>query len=253
MVTRKSFFIRAEGPDQQAVKQAFRWLVTNATDRAFLAVMGYDNLRGVIRDIFGDRTVETFIKEGRLRVDGIEIYLVTQRKMIDNGEGAPLVVFYPTTKFLDQIDSISNVPAMLVVPWLMKAIEPWIKTWSATELGTQESREEPELIKNKVVVEALKSLTALVNVSTGITHPSDREAAIQLFTILRDAGEFFNPENVKAWLIRYGGWKAQQAQEVAELAQKILDRRRLRKGRRILKENILEILREKAERTESEN
>ena len=248
MTTRKSFFIKTEGPDQQAVKQAFQWLVTKARERAFLAVMSYGNLRGVISDVLGDRTVKTLIKEGRLRVGGIEISLVTQRKTIYNGQGVPLVVFYPTTKFLDQMDSIPNVSAMLVVPWRIEAVEPWIRTWGAIELGTQESVEEPELVKNKVVVEALKSLTAVVNVSTGITHPSDREAAVQLFTILRDAGELFNPEDVKAWLIRYGGWKAPQAQEVAELAQKILDGRRLRKGRRAWRENILEIWREEAAR-----
>ncbi|MGB9022632.1 MAG: hypothetical protein WCC94_04260 [Candidatus Bathyarchaeia archaeon] len=38
------------------------------------------------------------------------------------------------------------------------------------------------------------------------------------------------PEEVKAWLIGKGGWKAAHAQDVADIARKVLEGRRLRIG-----------------------
>ena len=85
-----------------------------------------------------------------------------------------------------------------------------------------------------------------MNVSTGITHPSDRKLAIQIFEILRDGGEEFSPDEVKAWLIAEGGWKASDAQKVAEVAERVLNRKRLRKGPPIYEKDILRKWRESA-------
>jgi len=248
MSDRESYFIHSEGPNVQSAKKAFLWFLKYPSDRGFLAVMGYGNLRGVISDILGDRAIKSLMKTGSLRLDGKEILLVTERKFIYSGKNFPLTAFYPSSKFLDELDSIPNLSAMLVVPWIMKEVEPWVRTRNAQELEAEKA-EPAELIPNKIVVEALKSLTATVNVSTGVAHPRDREATIQTFMILRDAGEYFNPEDVKAWLIRNGKWKAPDAQEVAVLAQKVLEGRRLKKGSSRWRKDILEIWREEAKKS----
>ena len=246
MSKRESLFIYSEGPSSNSVKKAFEWLVKYPSEKGFLAVMGYGNLRGAISDVLGDKAVKTLIKKGSLVLSGKEILLITKRKPTYSGDNLPLVVFFPTSKFLDEMDSIPNVSAMLVVPWIMKEVEPWIRTWNATELGAKKKKVVPTLVKNKVVEQALKSLTACVNVSTGITHPRDKDRAVQTFIILRDGGEMFTPDEIKAWLIAKGGWKATDAQEVAEVAQKVLDRRRLRRGRPTWRKGILKIWRKEA-------
>jgi len=244
MTDRKSYFIRSSGPDEEAVKKASGWLIPKK--KVFLAVLGYGNLEGVISDIIGQHIVKRLKNDCKVLLLGTEVILVIERKLIYNAKDAPIVAIYPTSKFLDQLDSIPNVSEMLVVPWNFEEVEPWIRAWNATELGaTPQARPSP-LISNPVVQQALKSLTAVVNVSTGISHPRDRATAIQTFEILRDGGEMFTPEKVKAWLIAEGGWKATDAQEVAEVAQKVLEYRRLRKGRPVWKRNILEIWREEA-------
>ena len=248
MSKRELLFIYSEGASSNSVKKAFEWLVKYPSERGFIAVMGYGNLKGAISDVLGDKAVKTLIKTGSLVLFGKEILLVTERKPIYSGKNLPIVVFFPTSKFLDKMDSISDVSAMLVVPWNMKEVELWIRTWNATELGKQKQQKKP-LVSNKVVEQALRSLTSLVNVSTGIVHPRDRSRAIQTFEILRDAGEVFTPDEVKAWLIAEGGWKATHAQEVAEVAQKVLDRRRLRKGRPAWRKDILKIWREEASKS----
>ena len=248
MPARKSLFIKSQGPDKTSVKKAFSWLVQNSKPRGFIAIHGYGNLDGVIRNVIGDAATKALRSQGRLADSKTEILLVTQNKLIYDAQNSPLVAFFPSAKLLDQLDSIENVSAMLVVPYRLSEVEPWIRTWNATELGQAEKPEQP-LVSNKVVEEALKSLTGRVNVSTGIVHPSDRSAAIQMFEILRDAGETFTPEEVKAWLTAKGGWKATYAQEVADVARKILEGRKLKSEGQAWADNILDQWRESARST----
>jgi len=246
MPEKKSYFVRTEGPNYDAVEKAFRWLLENSKPKGFLAIALVGNLKGVIGDVLGERIVKALRKEGRVLISGIEIVLVTSKKIIYDGENAPLLAIYPRGKYLDELDSILNVSAMLVVPYIMKEIELWSKARNASELGVAQPPQELPLVSNKVVEAALRSLTARVNVSTGIAHPMDREATIQAFMILRDAGERFVPDEIKAWLVSKGGWRATDAQEVAEVAQKVLEGRRLKHGISTWAPNILEIWREEA-------
>jgi len=247
MTERKSYFIRSSGPSDEAVRKAFRWLIPKK--KVFLAVLGYGNLEGVVSDVIGQHIVKRLQKDSKVVLSGTEVVLVTERKLIYDAGSAPIVSIYPTSKFLDQLDSIRNVSEILVVPWNFEEVEPWIRTWNATELGAAPQVRPSPLVSNTVVQQALRSLTAIVNVSTGISHPRDRTTAIQTFEILRDAGETFTPGEVKAWLIAEGGWKATDAQEVAEVAQKVLEYRRLKKVGPVWRSNILEIWREEAKKS----
>jgi len=246
---RLSFYIHSEGASADSVRQALEWLISYPNkERGYIAVMSTKNLDGVISGVLEDlhpSIVKTLKTKGSVRLGGKDISLVTMRKPIQSGNGLPMVVFFPSRDFLDQIDDIPDIEAVLVVPWNMKEIELWIRTWNATELGKQEKQAEP-LIRNKVVEQALRYLTTRVNVSTGITHPLDSSLAIQIFETLRDAGEEFAPDEVKAWLIAEGGWKASDAQKVADLAKQVLNRKRLRKGPYNLEKDILRKWRESA-------
>jgi len=245
MIDRKSYFIRSSGPNLEAAKKALEWIVQKK--KVFLAVLGYSILGGMISDIFGENFIRNLKKYGRASLNDIEVTLVTQRKILYDGKNCSLITFYPNLKFLDELDSIPNISEMLVVPWSFEEVEPWIRTWNAIELDNPPHTRKAPLISNPVVRQALKSLTACINVSTGIAHPLDRDRAIQTFEILRDGEEVFNPADVKAYLIAECGWKATDAQEVAELVQKVLDRKKLRKMERpAWKKNILEIWRKKA-------
>jgi hypothetical protein len=247
---KKAYFINSEGPAVDSVKKAFGWLFSY--DSGYIAAAGNNNLNGVISDVIDQQAVKSLIATNSLRFSGKEFFLITERKPIYLGKGLPLLAFYPSAKFLDKLQSIPNISAMLVVPWTKQEIEPWIRTVNATELGAP-ARPVQELIPNKVVVQALKSLSMSVNKSTGIIHPSDKGTAIQTFTILRDAGEKFSPEDVKAWLIREGGWNATYAQDVADLAQKVLDYRKLQGGHPHWRPDILEIWRDDASKDKCVN
>ena len=155
MSEKNSYFIRTEGPDHDAVKKAFTWLLKNSKAKAFLAIAVIGNLTGVIGEVLGERIVKVLGKEGRVVISGIEIILVTKRKIIYDGENSPLLAFYPSSKYLDELDSIRNVSAMLVVPSAMKDIELWIEARNASELGVSQPPPKYPLVSNKVVEAAL--------------------------------------------------------------------------------------------------
>jgi len=60
------------------------------------------------------------------------------------------------------------------------------------------------------------------NRSTGMENPADRDTAAQSFVILKEGGETYSPDEIKAWLISRAGWRATHAHEVAEVAAEVL-------------------------------
>lgn len=73
----------------------------------------------------------------------------------------------------------------------------------------------------------MKSLTSRVNLGTGLAHPSGKPAAIWMFRLLKQAGEAYDPNETQAWAASHH-WRADHARELADIARKILDGRRVK-------------------------
>ena len=151
-------------------------------------------------------------------------------------------------KLLDKIDGLIGVTHVLVIPWIRQDITFWINTWSANELGSTISKSPKQPKLSPVVIEALKSLTSTVNLSTGIGHPSDKAATIDLFKHLKSAGEVFDPEEVRSWLVSQGNWYPEHADKVMEIAAAILKGRRFRGATKFWRDDIIEQWTEKAKK-----
>lgn len=249
MVTKacKRYYIHAEGSDEQAMGLAFAWLLETVKQSktamtALLAIPGKDNLRGVISKVIGDRAASRLASGKAVPIpqSSSDICLITQRTKLPSWRGGPVLVAYPTKQLLDMIDDMYGVTEILVVPWLLSEVQYWLNTWAPQELGSSVPTPRAPSIGNLVVVEALKTLTQTVNLSTGIADRSDRQAAIDLFQRLREAGEHFKPSEVRAWLVSQGGWSPQDADQVKSIAESILAGRHLRSGGRFWADNIVE-------------
>jgi hypothetical protein len=71
-----------------------------------------------------------------------------------------------------------------------------------------------------LVESALHLLTDEINLSTGLSHASDRNKAKELLTRLHDAGELLNVTSITVWA-REHGWLDADARDLGELAAKI--------------------------------
>lgn len=93
--------------------------------------------------------------------------------------------------------------------------------------------------------EALKSLNAMVNLSTGILHASDESAAKEYFKALYKEGEPLIGSEVTQWAIA-NGWQSKHAKKLGDLAQKIGSGGRVViKNKGMLKPNIIQILKDR--------
>lgn len=231
----RKLYISSYGPEEEPIKLGFFWLLDTAvrggSERAYLAVPTLQNLDGVISEAFGEDWVKSLKRDKRIAVTyggaSLNLDLLTERIDSDSIHKGPALVFYPNARLLEKMDDHYGITDVLVVPWIMKDIEEWILTWNAQELGKEDSQMSEPAFSDPVVEAALQSLTIRVNLSTGLGHPSDRDAAIWLFRNLKRANIRYNPIEIKGWLVRHG-WRAEHANEVKEVAEKIQNGKRLR-------------------------
>lgn len=247
---RSSIYIRFRpGEYRQAIIKGFAWLLELAKSdtsksSALLAVPAQFTLRGDISSVIGDKAVSSLTKGHAFTLNSfVKVSLLTERIALYSWNG-PILAIYPTKKLLDKIDSLTGVTDVLVIPWTLQEVQYWIDTWAATELGSAPEARKP--FSDPLVEAALDALTNRVNLSTGILHPLDRAAAIDLFRILRDNGIPYDPNEIRAWLVSQGGWKPSDADDVKRVAEAILARKALRGQRPAWSDNILEILRGRA-------
>jgi len=93
-----------------------------------------------------------------------------------------------------------------------------------------------------LVEKALKSITERTNLSTGLTHPNDMNAAKEMFKRLHEAGEILLAQEISAWA-QMNGWQEKDADELGALAQQIGMGKKVRiSDGPWWKEDILEIL-----------
>jgi len=243
--SRMLYFIRSSGADRNALKKAIGWLLEMG-DRGYLAVPSFRSLDGPISEELGKAAVFELKSKGASTIMGKQITMVTKTTMILDAKGAPLVAIYPYGHFLDSLDSIHNVSSMLVLPWSMQEIDTWTRSWGAKELGGKRVKAGADESGNKVAVEALKEICAKVNPSWGIENPTDRDAFVQAFALLKEAGEVVVPGDLKIWLVTKQGWRATQAEEVAELAAEVLLGRMVSQGKPIWPENQVDVWRQRS-------
>ncbi len=247
---RMLYFIRSSGPDKSSLKKALGWLLEMG-DRGYLAVPSFRSLDGLISEELGKATVYELKSKGTATIMGKQITMVTKATMILDAKGAPLVAVYPYGHFLDSLDSIHNISSMLVLPWSMQEIDTWTKAWGVKELGGKRIKAGTDEPSNRVAIEAMKDVCAKVNPSWGVENPADRDSFVQAFTLLKGAGEVFVPSDLKIWLVVKQGWRATQAEEVAEMAAEVLLGRMVSQGAPIWPEGQVEVWRRRGSNPQS--
>lgn len=240
---RNALYINSEGPNPKALEKGFTWLISTMRSKgkqeALLVVNGLGNLDGVVNDVLGSEVVKVLKKNKTIQFDGNgKIILATDRDFPHHFAG-PVLALYPTKELLDKIDALPSVEDIFVVPWIKVDIERWIGAWAPVEYESQEKMgKEHSPSFDPILTVALNDLSRSVNLSTGISHPSDRAKTIQLFQILVSNGVRYNPTEVRAWLVSQGGWKPKDANEVEEISRRCLEGKRYRTERKMWRDDI---------------
>lgn len=130
-----------------------------------------------------------------------------------------VIAYYADESLLDFVDGLHGIAGAVAVPWVPGEADGWAARWSALVHG-QEKQPPRVLIDDPVVVRALETLTTIINLSTGLGHPRDKQMANEILRILRAKGHADPSGAIKSWAIRHD-WSPTAASDLEALAKKI--------------------------------
>lgn len=149
---------------------------------------------------------------GRLSVE-------TMKTLRFSARNALVVVYYAEPKILDFVDGLASVAGVVAVPDIAGEADAWVARWGAIVHG-QAHQPPAVLIDDAVFVRALETLSSVINMTTGLGHPRDKDMANEILRILRAKGHADQSANIKSWAIRRG-WRPDAAADLETLSRKI--------------------------------
>lgn len=135
-----------------------------------------------------------------------------------------VIVYWADVSILDHVDGLTNLAGVIAVPEFPDDASQWEERWKPSVYGRPAKSAATTLISDPIVERALQTLTTLVNLSTGLGNPRDKQHAKNTLSILRAHNHQAGSEKIKSWAITHG-WRPKDAVELALLAEKILGQR----------------------------
>ncbi|MFT4176044.1 MAG: hypothetical protein QM627_05255 [Luteolibacter sp.] len=219
----KRIHIPNMGPDQanipKAIAVGIRECKSSTTDVLALITPVKDNFDSiVVGEFLGNDVSKRLMKGGHVPIQGQGISLSHHSvSTVQKGRTPKVgIAFYVSSSDIKKLDDL-QFDCLIFVPWLDKDGEQWARIWDAETHGGTTVGAAVNL--HTEVEKALSDLTACVNLSTGLGHPSDKEHAKRKFSQLRSAGITWDPSEIEKWAVR-NRWKVSDAQELATLSSK---------------------------------
>ena len=238
--------VNCVGVDDDALSHAIAWL-TDAAKKlgktAIIVTHSKDSAENLKR-VLGDQVTRVLVSGQSARINGVAVSLATMTRPLPVSlRNHVVLAIWLDDQALTKLDDAAPA-AICFVPWAEGDGSLWKTTWRPTDLRTG-SPVPAASPGNPVVEEALRSLTLTVNLSTGLNHPSDREKAIEMFRLLKNAGEAFDPVAVRAWAAN-NRWSSTGADELAEVAAGVLAGKRYRTSGQWFRSQIIDDWRKRA-------
>lgn len=234
------FFIDAYGPDADAERLGIEWLVREGGHQDLpcaVVVPSVDSIFNLERAI-GRNAAELAKKDRYFISNGIQVQVFTGRTRPGAFAGVVLVPWANGT--MVGAAEECRPAAICAIPWADDDLDDWKRAYDPVNVCTGEPLGEDQAELSPLVTQALISLTASVNPSTGIHHPSDARRARQLLKALYVFGEPLDSTEILTWALAHG-WEARHADDLAELAGKIAAGKRVR-GAVVTKTEAREII-----------
>lgn len=232
-------FLAGEGPDPARLQAALAWLQSEASTRgtAGVIVAPQFSVAEGLATLIGERALNALRDGQSVKFGSARVTLTTSRKLTSSLTGQVVLALYMPAKDLARPDDL-RAAAICALPWMDDDVHAWRQTWNPTDLTGSAAPAPSTTALSAVVLQALRSITIGVNLSTGLSHPRDHDKAVWAFRILRDAGERFDGPSIRAWAAN-NGWAVRGAEDLAEVAEKIRTGKRVQAGERPWKADIL--------------
>ena len=215
--------------DSDAVADALQKVLELCASFSYNSVILHLPSKSQLRQLsllLGDTLIRNLKKDNSGSFNNIIFTLKTERIEISDWTEDIVMSLFPTSKMTDNLNDLNRAKAIVVVPWINNEREKWIQTWNPELIGGDKVEIE-DLDLDPKLERALSTLTGMINMSSGLTHSSDRESAIQLLLILHKNSIQLKPEYMKIWALQ-NGWISDGANQLQDIAKRILEGSRFR-------------------------
>ncbi len=157
----------------KALKKAIQICFENNEIQEITALIHTKNNTGYLERIFETRDAKKIFNG--IKIDpSVPIIKTETIKTINDdwNKKRVLIAFGLRSEELYLYDEFESVVAIIAHQWNENGVQEWAKTWGAVDILTNRTSEKYNQ-PDKVVQNALNDLTRSINMSTGITHPSD--------------------------------------------------------------------------------
>ena len=224
---KKRFLFKNQGPDDEVLIKALRYAVevsSQSNDKnihfVFPQKSNFEstNLGKIIDQVFGVGSAKKLCKGESI---GNLDFILPSKVSFNNSSGTILAI-YCTPDDMNKIDSNSSANVIIFVSWHLEGADIWESTWhnNGLNIAHGEPSKQLEILPEEITL-ALKRLTSIVNLSTGLTHPSDKKHAQRIFNELQEKGCKADEQAVANWAI-VNGWNARHLDDLKKLTKRYL-------------------------------
>ena len=221
------FLFKNEGPNDQAILDALHYAseISNQSNNKSIHIIfphkanfESTNLGKIIDKIFGNGSAKKLCKGESI---GNLDFILPSKINLHNSSGTILAI-YCSTDDMNKIDSNSSANSIIFVSWLLEEADIWESTWNKNGLNIihGEPSQQTETLPEEIT-SSLKRLTSIVNLSTGLAHPSDQKHAQRIFKELQAKGCKADEQAVTNWAIA-NGWNARHLDDLKKLTKRYL-------------------------------
>lgn len=221
------FLFKNQGPDDEVLVKALCYALevsSQSNDKNIHLVFPQKsnfestNLGKIIDKIFGVGSAKKLCKGESIR----NLDFILPSKISSNNSSGTILAIYCTPNDMNKIDSNSYANSIIYVSWLLKEADIWESTWYNNGLNIVHGEPSQQIkILPKEITSALKRLTSIVNLSTGLAHPSDQNYAQRIFKELQEKGYKADEQAVANWAIA-NGWNARHLDDLKKLTKRYL-------------------------------
>ena len=191
-----------------ALRTAMQWVLTKQVEvggDVLVFAPGKQNINQ-------NSLLATFCKRPRTQI-------ATWRKPALGWAGGPALAVWPNRDKLAEVADRSGIRALVVVPWADGEVDAWAGATHPELLIGAEQGPLPDPL-DPVVVEGLKSLTAMVNHSNNLAGALDKRDAVAVLTTLYRGGHVLDAQAIYTWALA-NSWPGRGAERLREMAERI--------------------------------
>lgn len=175
-----------------------------------------------IATFLGTQATKTLVK-GQTVDLGNNIHLVFNipKNFSVYGNHDVVLAAYLTNKDMNIVDGVQKINSIVFLPWLEDDGKRWMSTWNPEIVGPS-TWKVPKLQLSPFIGNEILQLGRCINMSTGLSHPSDKDMAKRIFSDLKKQGLKATEEAIRQFAVN-NGWEPVRAQELASFAKKYME------------------------------